>query len=138
MKERPTARPEGPSPEQLARLAGQRVVEKKGTDVLILDLRTFSVGCDFFVIGSGASELHVRALADAVVEELAQRAGERPWHVEGRAHARWILLDYVDCVVHLFHRETREFYLLERLWGDAPTERLGEQDPSAAEEDDEP
>lgn len=77
--------------------------------------------CDYFVIASGSSEQHLRALAKAVVTDVAV-AGERPFQREGEVARRWILLDYVDVVVHLFHRDARDYYRLENLWGDA--ERL--------------
>jgi ribosome-associated protein len=74
---------------------------------------------DFFVIASGTSDAHVRGIADSVVEKMG-RQGVRTHHVEGLPTGRWVLLDYVDFVIHLFHPETRSFYQLERLWSDAP------------------
>jgi ribosome-associated protein len=74
---------------------------------------------DFFVIASGTSDTHVRGIAD-LVQERMQQAGSRTHHVEGLGAGRWVLLDYIDVVVHLFHPEARAFYQLERLWGDAP------------------
>jgi ribosome-associated protein len=109
--------------EKLARDAAALAVSKKAQDVVILDLRGLSAVTDFFVICSGLSDVHVRAVADAVEEGL-EREGAKKWHVEGYRHRRWILLDYVDVVVHVFHHKTREFYLLERLWGDAKVERI--------------
>ncbi len=73
---------------------------------------------DYFLIVSGESDVQVRAIADAVEAEL-KREGTRPWHIEGREDGRWALLDYSDLVVHVFIEEAREFYDLERLWGDA-------------------
>jgi len=108
---------------KLARRAAELALSKKAQDVVILDLRGLSAVTDFFVICSGLSDTHVRAIADAVEEGL-KREGSRKWHVEGYSHRRWVLLDYVDVVVHVFHHKTREFYLLERLWGDAKVERL--------------
>ena len=108
---------------KLARDAADLAVAKKAQDVVILDLRGLSAVTDFFVICSGLSDPHVRAIADAVEEGL-ERQGARKWHIEGYSHRRWILLDYVDVVVHVFHHKTREFYLLERLWGDAKVERV--------------
>jgi len=109
------------SPHDLAREAARLALEKKAGDLVILDLTGRSEMCDYFVIASGDSEPQVAAIADRVEEGLAA-AGEKPWHVEGRNGKRWMLLDYVDIVVHVFHKETREVYLLERLWGDAPRE----------------
>ncbi len=91
----------------------------KGRDVRVLDLRGLSDATDFFVIASGTSDAHVRGIANSVVEQLHRR-GARANHVEGLQGGRWVLIDFVDYVVHLFHPETRGFYQLERLWGDAP------------------
>lgn len=119
------------TPAALARIAADVALDKKAEDIVLLDLRPFPILCDCFLIASGRSELHVRAIAEAIADETARRHGDRPWHVEGLTYGRWVLLDYVDWVVHIFHVETREYYLLERLWADAPMERLS---PPAARE----
>lgn len=93
--------------------------DRKGNGVLVLDLRGLSDASDFFVIASGTSDAHVRGIADGVVQAMA-KAGYDVLHVEGLPGGRWVLLDFVDVVVHLFHPETRAFYRLERLWQDAP------------------
>lgn len=92
----------------------------KANQVRVLDLRPVSDATDFFVIASGTSEGHVRGIAERVVEAMGRR-GVRPHHVEGVSGGRWVLLDFVDLVVHVFHPEARAFYRLERLWDDAPT-----------------
>ena len=79
---------------------------------------------DYFLICSGTSEPQVKAIAEAVEDQL-RAAGAKPWHIEGREFRRWVLLDFVDVVVHVFHEKTREYYLLERLWGDARRVDLG-------------
>ena len=86
----------------------------------ILDLRGLTDAADYFVIVSGTSDVQVRGIAENVVECVAREGGGDPWHVEGLGAGRWVLLDYVDCVVHVFHHELRDYYQLERLWGDAP------------------
>ena len=91
----------------------------KAQDVVVLDLRGLSDATDFFVIATGTSDMHVRAVADHVVEAMAG-AGVRPHHAEGLSQGRWALLDFVDIVVHVFHPSQRDFYQLERLWSDAP------------------
>ena len=104
--------------EELARaveLAGDR----KGSDMLVLDLRGISDATDFFFLVSGTSDMHVRSIAEHILEEL-KKEGVRPSHVEGLRTGRWVLIDYIDFVVHVFHPSAREFYQLERLWGDAP------------------
>ncbi|MGH7658697.1 MAG: ribosome silencing factor [Gemmatimonadales bacterium] len=101
------------------RTAVQAIEDLKARELTVLDLRHVSDATDFFVIASGTSDAHVRGIAEAVMEKLRD-AGQRTHHVEGLAGGHWVLLDYVDFVVHLFHPETRAFYQLERLWGDAP------------------
>ena len=113
------------TPKRLAYLAGKLALDKKATDVKILDLRKLSTICDFFVICSASVEIHAKAIADWITENL-EKKGIRAWHHEGHQACRWILLDYVDVVVHIFLNEVREFYELEKLWGDAETEELSE------------
>src|SRR5262249_59026505 len=91
---------------------------KKAVDLVVLDLRKASGFTDFFVIASGTNTRQVRAIADAVMESLAAE-GARPAHVEGYDRSEWILIDYFDFIVHVFAPETRAFYGLERLWGNA-------------------
>ena len=105
-------------PAEVAR-AAQCALERKAQNVVALDLRGISTATDYFVIGSGSSDIHVRAIAEHVIEEL-KKDGERAGHVEGLEGGRWVLVDYIDFVVHVFHPSAREFYQLETLWGDAP------------------
>ena len=95
--------------------------DKKAADLVLLDLRKAAGFTDFFLIASGGNARQVRAIADAVMEGLAEE-GVKPAHVEGYDRSEWILLDYFDFIVHVFAPETRAFYSLERLWGNA--ERL--------------
>jgi ribosome-associated protein len=111
------------SSQELARRAAALALEMKGESILILDLRGLSSACDFFVLATGLSEVQVKAMADRIEDALALDS-IRPWHIEGRLQRRWILLDYVDVVVHLFHKETRDYYRLENLWADAPREEV--------------
>ncbi len=99
--------------------ATELALERKALDVLALDLRGISSATDFFVLATGNSDVQVKAIADHVVEEL-KKEGHRPDHVEGLETGRWVLLDYIDFVVHVFHPQARAFYQLESLWGDAP------------------
>lgn len=94
-------------------------LDNKANDVVVLDLHGVTDMTDYFVIASGTSDTHVRSVAQHV-EEALRREGVRPASVEGLTQGRWVLLDYVDFVVHVFHPSLREFYQLERLWGDAP------------------
>jgi ribosome-associated protein len=111
------------TPEAL-RKAVAAIEDLKGRDLVVLDLRGLSEATDFFVVASGTSDAHVRGIANSVLEKLHGH-GQRAHHVEGLTNGRWVLLDYVDFVVHLFHPEARAFYQLERLWNDAPELRLG-------------
>ncbi len=115
------------TPLALARAAGKLALSKKGFDVKILKLKKISSVCDYFVIVSGAVDIHVKAIADAIEDGL-KRKGVYPSHREGSAGARWVLLDYFDVVVHVFNDEARQFYALEKLWGDAPVETMDEND----------
>ena len=92
--------------------------DKKAVDLVVLDLRKATGFTDFFVICSGTNPRQIRAIADAVMDALAV-AGTRPAHVEGYDRSEWILIDYFDFIVHVFGPETRLFYGLERLWGNA-------------------
>ncbi len=109
------------TPKSLARRIARLALTKKASDVAIMDLRRLTDVADFFVICSADSDTQVKAIADAVTEGT-ERLGTPPWHSEGLSHRQWILLDYVDVVMHIFHREMRSFYGLEKLWGDAKTE----------------
>ena len=109
----------------LARRIAELALEKKADYAVLLDLRELSSACDYFVIVSGDNEQKVRAVTEHI-EETLEKEGLRPWHVEGRAHRRWVLLDYVHVVVHVFHEEARGFYMLERLWAGAPREEISE------------
>jgi ribosome-associated protein len=96
------------------------LLDKKAQDVKLMDLRKSTDVADYFVVCHGDSDLHVKAIADSVVEGMA-KTGARAWHLEGLQALRWVLVDYVDVVVHVFRKEERDFYALERLWGDAKT-----------------
>lgn len=97
--------------------------DRKGTEMMVMDLRGISNATDFFFLVTGTSDMHVRSIAEHVIDEL-KKEGHRPSHVEGLRSGRWVLIDYIDFVVHVFHPAAREFYQLERLWGDAPTLEL--------------
>lgn len=102
----------------VARVAALTADDRKAKEVRILDIRSISVMTDYFVICSGTSNTHVRAIADHVEEKLSS-LGSALHHMEGYQNGRWILLDFGDVIVHVMHEEERQFYNLERLWGDA-------------------
>lgn len=109
-----TARPE--RAQIMARLCERILRDKKGKDVLFLEVAEKTILADYFVIASASSTPHVRALAAEVEEILSKDYGLEPTHREGLESARWILLDYLDFVVHIFHEEERAFYSIEKLW----------------------
>jgi ribosome-associated protein len=106
-------------------------LDKKATNVVVLDLRKTPAFTDFFVLCSGQNARQVKAIADSV--ETAQReAGVRPAHVEGYNRADWVLMDFFTLIVHVFAPHTREFYGLERLWGDAERIEMSDEPPKSA------
>jgi len=114
------------SPLALARKAGLLAFSKKGFDVKILKIKSLSSVSDYFVIISGDADIHVKAIGNAIYDGLIEE-GYKPFHKEGMKEGNWILLDYIDVVVHIFYEPTRRFYALEKLWGDAPIEELVDQ-----------
>jgi len=109
---------------EILREAARAAIAKKARTPVALDLRELDGVCDYFFICSGSSEVQVKAIAEAVEDGLRER-GVRPWHIEGFESRHWVLLDYVEVVVHIFHEKTREYYMLDRLWGDARSLDLG-------------
>jgi len=106
-----------------AELIAQFAAEKKGEDIVLMDMRTLSAICDWFVIISANSSRKVKAISSAIKKKLLKQR-IKPLHVEGRENPYWVLLDYEDVVVHVFYKKIRDFYALEQLWSDAPTERF--------------
>ena len=123
----------GPTPgRELARIALDAALSKRALDVTVMDLRGISGEVDYFVLATGESDLQIRAIVDGIVDAIREQAGERPLSKEGQPGTnRWIVLDYFDLAVHVFDRELRAHYDLERLWGDAPTETVTDEKPEA-------
>jgi len=111
------------TPKKLARAAGKLALDKNGFDIYLMDLRKLSDVARYFLICSGSVDVHVKAIADNIVEGLKLK-NVRAWHIEGYKNLQWVLLDYVNVVIHIFQPEVRKYYSLEKLWGDAPTEKL--------------
>lgn len=105
--------------EQLAILCARGADQRKGEDIVVLDLRGKSSIADFFILASGTSEPHLKAIREEI-EERAREMGVRARGVDGFPMSQWVVMDFVDTVVHVFSKERRDFYALERLWGDAP------------------
>ena len=114
-----------------AQRAVQLLLDYKANDVVLLDLRGVTDMTDFFIVASGTSDTHVRSTGQRLLEEM-KREGNPASHIEGLEKGRWVLLDFVDFVVHVFHPTLRNFYQLERLWGDAAVVPLNGGDGSGA------
>ncbi len=113
-------------PRILAELMANAALEKKAEDIKILDLTGITDIADHFVIATGNGGLHVKAIADHIRDE--PNTSEKPWHIEGYDNLKWVLLDYVDVVIHIFERETRDYYDIERLWADAEITTISDEE----------
>jgi ribosome-associated protein len=127
---RPRKRATGPRLPAELKTAMAAALDKKAENVLVLDLRKASAFTDFFLICTAANIRQVQAIADAV-EDTLRKAGSRPALVEGGSRSEWVLIDYFDFIVHVFTASAREFYALERLWGDAEAIGVPEGGPAA-------
>ncbi|MEN8788983.1 MAG: ribosome silencing factor [Flavobacteriaceae bacterium] len=108
------------SADELITLILHGIEEVKGLDTNLLDLREIeNTVCDYFIICSGTSNTHVNAIVNSIQKTVREAIQDKPWHVEGSENAEWVLLDYINVVVHVFQKQTREFYDIEGLWGDA-------------------
>lgn len=116
---------------ELAREAANALFAKNGTDIVLLDVAEAFFLSDIFVIATGSSRTNVQALADHVEERLGETHGVKPLRVEGRTEGEWCLVDYGDIIIHIFQGAAREFYSLERLWGDAG--RISWEEPAVTD-----
>jgi len=117
---------------KLALLCRELADNKKAEDIIILDVRELSSVTDYFVIVTGTSEPHLRAIVDEIVDELKENHDLRPNAIDGTFHAAWVVLDYFDVIVHVMRKDVRERYDLETLWGDAPRVKLSKRAPAKA------
>jgi len=117
--------------QELAYTIANLILEKKGEDIVIQDLREVTSMTDFFVVCSVDVDVQAKAILNHIKDELVYQS-IRPWHTEGDAKSNWILLDFVDVVVHIFKKESRDFYGLERLWGDAKIIEIKDENDTAA------
>ena len=103
---------------ELVNYITELILQKKGSDVLVLNLKKQTTVTDYFIICSASSDVQIKAIADNIIKET-KKIGQKPWHNEGYNNLSWVLLDFVDVVVHIFLDNVRKFYNLEGLWGDA-------------------
>ena len=112
----------------MADLVVRGMQDRKGSDIVVLNLKHLqNAVADYFIICSANSDTQLDAIARSVEEEVEKTSGEMPWQTEGRTNREWVLLDYVDVVVHVFLRDRRKFYSLEELWGDAEIKYVEEE-----------
>ena len=112
----------------MADLVVRGMQDKKAADIVVLNLKELkNAVADYFIICSANSDTQLEAVARSVEEEIEKVTGESPWQTEGRTNREWVLLDYVDVVVHVFLRDRRKFYSLEELWGDAEIKYVEEE-----------
>ena len=111
----------------------EAALDKQAEDPVVLDLRGLSDVTDYFLICHGNSDRQVLAIVDSIEERLRREFDRRPSHIEGRRSGDWVLMDFVDFVVHVFQEDRRQFYRLERLWGDAPSVDVSELSPTAVD-----
>jgi ribosome-associated protein len=112
------------APEELALRIAEIASDKVAQDIRVFDLRELVSYTDYFVIASGGTERQTKAIHDAIYQELKDEYGLLPRRVEGLTESRWILMDYLDAVIHIFTPDARSYYRLEQLWGDAPSRTI--------------
>ncbi|MBU2947254.1 ribosome silencing factor [Zobellia uliginosa] len=113
------------SADELIALILQGIEEVKGQDIHLLDLRDIeNTVCDYFIISNGTSNTHVNAIVGSIRKIVSKSIQDKPWHVEGEDNAEWVLMDYVNVVVHVFQKQIREYYDIEGLWGDAKVTKI--------------
>ncbi len=108
------------SPDELIATILQGIENVKGHDTILLDLREIeNTVCDYFIICNGTSNTQVNAIVGSIQKTVSKAIHDKPWHIEGQDNAEWVLMDYINIVVHVFQKHVREFYDIEGLWGDA-------------------
>lgn len=115
--------------EELSKIVVKGMLEKKATDVVVIDLKGIKNAiADYFIVGSGNSDTQVDAISESVEEVVYKNTQQDPWHKEGKKNKEWILIDYVDVVAHVFKKERRAFFALEDLWGDAEITQIASEE----------
>lgn len=116
---------ENKNADQLISVILNGIEDVKGQNINILDLREIeNTVCDYFIICDGTSNTQVNAIVNSIQKKVSKELRDKPWHIEGSDNAEWVLMDYVNVVVHVFQKQTREYYDIESLWGDAVTTEI--------------
>lgn len=110
--------------DKLVDVITEALLDKKAKDITVLDVQELTTLADKFVICHAQTDVQIKAIADSVNQETKEQLNEKAWKEEGREKRRWVILDYVNVVVHIFKKELREYYSLERMWNDAPTQKI--------------
>lgn len=117
----------GTDSEKLSKAIVKGMQEKKASDIVVMDLREVkNAVADFFIICSGNSDKQLEAISDSIDEEVYKALKEKPWQIEGKSNKEWMILDYISVVSHIFRKDRRQFYSLEKLWGDAAITEVGD------------
>lgn len=119
-----------PDSQEMVETITEALLSRKGKDITVLDVSELTTLTDFFVVCHGTSDVQIKALADAVEEDMRERMGERAWKKEGLQGRSWVILDFVNIVVHVMSKEKRDFYGIERMWNDAKVTYLKDTDES--------
>ncbi|SMO96089.1 ribosome silencing factor [Gracilimonas mengyeensis] len=119
---------DSPDSKQIVELVTEALASKKGKDITVLDVSELTTLTDYFVVCHGTSDVQIKALADAVEEDLREKSGERVWKKEGLQGRAWVILDFVNIVVHIMSKEKREYYGIERMWNDAKVTHIAEEE----------
>lgn len=112
--------------DKLIEVIGEALLDRKAEDITVLDVHELTTLADKFVICHASTDVQIKAIADNVNKETKEQLNEKAWKEEGRETRRWVILDYVNVVVHIFKKELREYYALERMWNDAPVRKIEE------------
>lgn len=113
--------------DKLVDVITEALLDKKAEDIVVLDVNGLTTLADKFIICHAQTDVQIKAIADNVQKETKEQLGEAAWKEEGRETRRWIILDYVNVVVHIFKKELREYYGLERMWNDAPSRKIEDE-----------
>jgi len=119
---------EAPDSQEMVEIITEALLSRKGKDITLLDVSELTTLTDYFVVCHGTSDVQIKALADAVEEDMREKTGEKAWKKEGLQGRSWVILDFVNIVVHILSKEKRDFYGIERMWNDAKITHIENED----------